>query len=142
MLRLSLGALALAAALTVPFAASAQSAPQPAPPNAAGQAAPPAGAGHHHHHVNRYMRAMRGLNLSDAQKSQIKSIMTSTRQANATNGQPVDPQTRRQNTIAMRQQIDQVLTDTQRAQLHATLRAQRQADKAGAPAPQNPNQPQ
>jgi Spy/CpxP family protein refolding chaperone len=129
-LRLSLGALALVAALAVPFAASAQSAPPPAP----GQAAPPAGA--HHHHANRYMRAMRGLNLIDAQKSQIQGIMKSTRQANLNNGQPVDPQTRRQNMIAMRQQIDHVLSDTQRAQLHATLRAQRRT------APGTEQQPQ
>jgi Spy/CpxP family protein refolding chaperone len=144
-LRLSFGALALAAALAVPFVVSAQSAPPPAAGQA--QGAPAAGAAHHRHHAgNRYMRAMRGLNLSDVQKSQIRGIMKSARQANAGNGQALDPQTRRQNMIAMHQQIERVLSDTQRAQLHATLRAQRHANQAGAgtgAAPQAPpNQPQ
>jgi Spy/CpxP family protein refolding chaperone len=133
-LRLSIGAIALVAALAAPFAVSAQSAPAPA----AGQAAPANGAGHHHRHGNRYMRAMRGLNLSDTQKTQIRGIMQSAHQARIAGGPAADPQTRRQNTIALHQQIEGVLTDTQRAQLHASLRAQRQANKANGTAPQAP----
>ena len=128
MFRLSLGALALAAALVTPLAASAQTAPvaPPVGPGAAGANAPMAR--HHHHRQNGYMRAMRGLNLSDAQKQQIAGIMKSAhaaRKSAAAGGTPVDPQTRRANMLALRQQIDGVLSDTQRAQLHANLKAQR-----------------
>jgi Spy/CpxP family protein refolding chaperone len=139
-LRLSLGAFALAAALTVPFAASAQTAPAPAAPQNAPAAVAPA------HHGSAYMRAMRNLNLSAAQKAKIRDIIHSARMARAANPGPVDPQTRRQNTIAMRQQIESVLTDAQRAQLHASLpRHHHHANAtgdAGAPqqAPQAPQQ--
>jgi Spy/CpxP family protein refolding chaperone len=132
--RFNLGALALAAALVAPLAASAQTAPPPA-------AAPgaPAPGTHHHHHRGGMMHALRALNLSDAQKTQIAGIMKSARDAHKNQTTPPDSQTRRANMMAMRQQIDSVLTDTQRAQLTQTLKAQRHMHKdGGAQRPQAP----
>jgi Spy/CpxP family protein refolding chaperone len=128
-----LGALALVAAFAFPLAASAQTAPAPgvmpspgAPPQT--QTAP-----HHRHHRNRYMQAMRGLGLSDAQKQQISSIVKNARAANAAN-KTTDPQTRRANMQALRQQIEVVLTPDQRNQLHAKLSQERQQTKPSSPA--------
>jgi Spy/CpxP family protein refolding chaperone len=130
-LRQHLGALALVAAFAFPLAASAQAVP-----------APPAGAPaapvqqHRHHHHNRYLHAMRGLHLSDAQRAQIAGILKNARGQN----KGVDPQTRRANVRALHQQIESVLTDDQRNQLHAKLAQSRQQMKPNAPAPQG--QPQ
>jgi Spy/CpxP family protein refolding chaperone len=128
-----LGALALLAAFALPLAASAQTVPAP------GAAAPAATAHHHHrrHHHNRYFRAMRGLGLSAAQKQQIAGIMKSSHGANKT----ADPQTRRANMQALHQQIEGVLTDSQRSQLHAKLAQGRgHGVKPNGPAPQAPPQ--
>jgi Spy/CpxP family protein refolding chaperone len=129
-----LGALALAAAFALPLAASAQTAPAP------GAAAPAATAHHHHrrhHHHNRYMHAMRGLGLSAAQKQQIAGIMKSSHGANKS----ADPQTRRANAKALHQQIEGVLTDSQRSQLHAKLAQGRpRGVKPNGPGPQAPPQ--
>jgi len=113
-----LGAFALAAVCVLPLAASAQTAPNP------GVAAPPAAAhpgpqqGHHRHHRRSpYLSAMRGLQLSDAQKQQIAGILKNSRTAN----KGIDQKTRRANMQAMRQQIEGVLTPDQRTQLHAKI---------------------
>ena len=133
MFRHHLGALALLAAFAFPLAASAQTVPAP------GAAAPAATAHQHHrrHHHNRYMQAMRGLGLSAAQKQQIAGIMKSSHGANKN----ADPQTRRTNARALHQQIEGVLTDGQRSQLHAKLAQGRpHGVKPNGPAPQAPPQ--
>ena len=132
MFRHHLGALALLAAFAFPLAASAQTVPVPAP----GAAAPAPAAHHYRHHHNRYMHAMRGLNLSDAQKQQIAGILKSSRGANKN----ADPQTRRADARALHQQIEGVLTDAQRSQLHAKLAQGRQHVKPNGPALQAPPQ--
>jgi Spy/CpxP family protein refolding chaperone len=108
-----LGALALLAAFATPLVACAQTAPAAAP----GASAAPQTQQRPHHRRNGYMRAMRNLNLSDAQKQQIAGIVKSARAS----AKGADPQTRRANALAMRKQIEGVLTDAQRAQLQAQL---------------------
>jgi Spy/CpxP family protein refolding chaperone len=127
-----IGALALLAAFALPLVASAQSVPAP------GAAAPAPPAQHQRHHRrNPYLHAMRSLNLSDAQKQQIAGFLKSTRSAN----KGADQQTRRANMLAMRKQIDGVLTDDQRSQLRANLgRARGSAVKPTRPAPQGATQ--
>jgi Spy/CpxP family protein refolding chaperone len=128
-----LGALALLAAFALPLAASAQTVPAP------GASAPAATAHHHHrrHHHNRYFRAMSGLGLSAAQKQQIAGILKTARGANKN----ADPQTRRANARALHQQVEGVLTDSQRSQLHAKLAQDRgHGAKPNGPAPQAPPQ--
>jgi Spy/CpxP family protein refolding chaperone len=118
-----ISAAALAASLALPLAASAQQAPP----------APPAGApAQTHHRGAHYMRALRNLNLSDAQRQKIRSAIAQMRQTN----QNADPQTRRANVHQLRSQIDAMLTPDQRTQLHAQLRTQRkngEAPQGGAP---------
>lgn len=99
MFRNHLGAFALAALCALPLAASAQTAPNP------GIGAPPAaqpGAQHRAHRGSPYLRAMRGLHLSDAQRQQIAGIQRADMQA-------------------MRRQIEGILTPDQRTQLHAKV---------------------
>ena len=112
-------AAALSAAVVVPTAALAQDAPPPGPPNGPPAMSAPARP-HGHHRHNRFMHALRSLNLSDAQRAQIRDAVRQTRQAN----QNADPQTRRANIHAMRQQVEALLTPAQRAQFHAALRRQ------------------
>ena len=134
MLRHHLGAFALAAICALPLAASAQTAPNP------GIAAPPAaqpGTHHRRHHRSPYMRAMRGLHLSDAQRQQIAGIVKSSRAAS----KGADPQTRRANMQATRKQIEGVLTPDQRTQLHAKVaQARRHFAQPNGQAPQAPPQ--
>jgi Spy/CpxP family protein refolding chaperone len=133
-----LGALALLAAFALPLAASAQAVP--APGAAAPVATAPAATAHHHHrrhHHNRYFHAMGGLGLSAAQKQQIAGILKSSRGADKN----ADPQTRRANVRALHQQIEGVLTDSQRSQLHAKLTQGRgNGVKPNAATPQAPPQ--
>jgi len=83
------------------------------------------------------MHAIRGLGLSDAQKQQIAGIMKSWRDANKN----ADPQTRRGSVPALHQQIEGVLTASQRSQLHTNLAQGRQRGvKPNGPAPQAPPQ--
>jgi len=82
-----IGAFALAAICALPLAASAQTAPNP------GIAAPPAaqpGTPHRRPHRNPYVRAMRGLHLSDSQRQQIAGILKSSRAASK-GADPADP---------------------------------------------------
>jgi Spy/CpxP family protein refolding chaperone len=114
--------LALAAGL--PVAASAQVVPAPPPNGASAQAG-------HAHRVSPYMRALRSLNLSDSQKSQIRSIMQSYRQKN----KGIDQTTRRANMRQMRSDISNVLTPDQRTALAQNLRRMRSQNRgSGAPA--------
>lgn len=124
---------ALAAAVSLPIAASAQT--QPGAPQAAptAPAAPGAEGGHRNHHGSAYMHALRTLNLSDAQKQQIKDAAAQTRQAN----QNADPATRRANMQKLRSQIDGILTPDQRTQLQAELAKQRAAHPEASEAPHN-----
>jgi Spy/CpxP family protein refolding chaperone len=101
--RLRIGALALLAALALPLAASAQSAVPPQgsffqPPQPQQAGARQARRGRR----DPYLHALRGLQLSDAQKQQIRGMMRAQRQQ-------------------LRQQINSVLTDDQRAQLRSQL---------------------
>jgi Spy/CpxP family protein refolding chaperone len=74
---------------------------------------------HRHHHGN---PAMRGLNLSDAQKTQIAGIMKGSRDA-------------------QRRQIEGVLTPDQRTQMRANLARERShSGKPNGPRPQAPTQ--
>lgn len=118
MFRFHLGAVALAAVCALPLAAAAQSAPQPgiAAPPAVGQQAP-ATQQQHRHRRSPYLRAIRNLNLSDAQRRQIAGILKGSRAA----AKGADPQTRRADMAAMRRQIDGILTPDQRTQLRAGL---------------------
>ncbi len=122
-------AAAVAASLALPLAAAAQQAPPPPAAPAAGAPAP--------HHGARYMHALRTLNLTDAQKTQIKSAMQQTRTAN----ENADPQTRKANLEQLRSQINSVLTPDQRAQLQAELQKEREdaanASGGAAPPPHN-----
>ena len=140
MFRINLGAFALIAALAAPLAVSAQTAPippagAPAAPVAPGATTTGPHNGHHRHHRRGFAHALRGLNLSDAQKTQISGIMKSAR-TNMQAGKAADPQTRRANMLALRQQIDGVLTPDQRTQLKANLSKERQNMKRDhGPAP-------
>ena len=100
MVRHHLGALALLAALAMPLSASAQTFPNPAAAGPAPSAQQSQQQPRHHHRRNPYMSAMRGLGLSSAQRQQIVGIMKNSRAA----GKGADPQTRRANRLAMRQQ--------------------------------------
>lgn len=133
MFRHHLGALALLAALALPFTATAQAIPAPGAV-APGVSAPVPGAAPHrgHHRGNRYMRIVRELALTDAQKQQIAGILKNARSATPN----ADPQTRRANARAMRGQIEAVLTDAQRAQLHAKLAQERSRVNPNGAAPQ------
>jgi Spy/CpxP family protein refolding chaperone len=117
-----IAAAAVAASFALPLAVSAQQAPPPATAPAPPASAPHRGGAH-------FMRALRSLNLSDAQKTQIKTAMQQTRQAN----ENADPQTRKANLEQLRSQITSVLTPDQRAQLQAELQKERE-DAANAPA--------
>jgi Spy/CpxP family protein refolding chaperone len=110
--RHQLGALALLAALALPLAASAQTVPAP------GAGAPGPQQQYRQHRVN---PALRGLNLTAAQRQQIDGIMKSSR-------------------ATVRQQIEGVLTPAQRAQMRANLAQRRRSMNPNGPAPQAPPQ--
>lgn len=134
MFRLNLGAFALAVALVVPLAASAQTAP--VPPAGGPAAGAPAGpqAGYRGHHRKGFAHALRGLNLSAAQKQQIAGFMKAAR-TNMRSAGTVDPQARRANMLALRRQIDGVLTPEQRTQFQANLSRERDMKRDHGPAP-------
>jgi Spy/CpxP family protein refolding chaperone len=110
-----LGAVALAAALVLPVAASAQT-PAPLPP--APGAAVPGQPGRHGHHHGGLRAALRGLNLTAAQSSQIQTLIAQTREANRN----ADPATRKANRQALRAKVEAILTPAQRTQLQAALK--------------------
>jgi Spy/CpxP family protein refolding chaperone len=127
-----LSVLALAAALFVPVAASAQQAP-PAAQAQPQQAAP--GAAPAHKHRAGIRQALKQLNLTPDQRRQIAGIMKQTRLAN----QNADRPTRKANMKQMRAQIDGVLTADQQTQLRTTLRNMRHANTSAAPGAANPS---
>jgi len=63
-------------------------------------------------------QALASLGLTDAQKNQIRAIMSAARKENAS----ADPATRRANFQAAFAKIDTVLTPAQRTKLHAMLK--------------------
>jgi Spy/CpxP family protein refolding chaperone len=103
------GTAANIAAGTLP-AASAQD--QPA------TGAPPAG----HARGQMMAKALMSLDLTDAQKSQIRAIRDETMKANA---DVTDRDVRRANYKAMMAKVETVLTPAQRTQFHAKLDAMR-----------------
>jgi Spy/CpxP family protein refolding chaperone len=105
---------ALVAALAAPLAASAQSAPSPS-------AAPHADwyGGHrwHHPHRNPYLHALRSVNLSAAQKQQVRKAFEQMRAADRT--------AMRANAEKMRGQVEAILTPAQRTELRSNLERER-----------------
>jgi Spy/CpxP family protein refolding chaperone len=82
---------------------------------------------------HRMAEALMGLGLSDAQKSQIRDIMSAARKQSA----GADPATRRANFAAAMAKIDTVLTPGQRTKLHQKLdqmRSERQQSSSPPPA--------
>lgn len=116
---------ALAVAIGLPIVGCAQQAPAQSSPGASQNA-------YGHHHGG--MRWLQGVNLSDQQKQQIQTLVQQYRQAHPQGSQP-DPQARKQ----LRDQIMNVLTPDQRAQVQANMqkaREQRQEENGeGSPAP-------
>jgi Spy/CpxP family protein refolding chaperone len=108
-----LGTAAFLASLAAPAAALAQQTPPPA----AATFAPGARPHHGHRHGGGLRKALRSLNLSAAQQTQIDQALAQTRQANRN----ADPATRKANRSQLRSKIDAILTPAQRAQLKATL---------------------
>ncbi len=100
-------AVGVAAMLLAPSVSFAQT--TPAPYTAPAGAAPSA---RHHRGGTHYMHALRALNLSDAQRQQIRSYMRTSQQQ-------------------LRAQIDGVLTPAQRAQLRSSLQRSRPETKPG-----------
>ncbi|HEY0393849.1 MAG TPA: hypothetical protein VGD01_05085 [Candidatus Elarobacter sp.] len=109
-----LGVAALLAALALPAAALAQQGP-PAPAATAVPGMPGAQHGHRH---NGLRNALRGLNLTPAQQSQIDQAFAQTRAAN----QNADKAARKANRRQLRARIDAILTPDQRTQLNAALK--------------------
>jgi len=128
-LRLSaIFALAAVGAATFPVLGAAQEAPaQPA------AVAPAVRTGHAQHG---FMAALRGVNLSDQQKAQIKQLVAQYRQAHPKGSAP-DRAGRRQ----LRTQILNVLAPQQRTQFDANLARMRAERRNQAAAPQGPFTP-
>lgn len=82
----------------------------------------PAASGQGH----RFGEILMSLGLSDQQKSQIRSIMQTSRQQNKN----ADPETRRANRQAAFKKIDAVLAPAQRQTLHAKLDAMRKGQES------------
>jgi len=114
---------AAAFALTVTGCSGSNSSSQDTGSAAAGGG--PAGGRH------RMAEALMGLGLSDAQKSQIRDIMSAARKQST----GADPATRRANFQAAMAKIDTVLTPEQRKQLHAKLDQMRGQRAASSPPP-------
>ena len=109
-----LGAAALLAVLALPAAALAQQ----ATPFPMATAVPGMPGAHHGHRHNGLRNALRGLNLTPAQQSQIDQAFAQTRQAN----QNADRTARKANRKQLRARIDAILTPAQRTQLDAALK--------------------
>jgi Spy/CpxP family protein refolding chaperone len=118
-----LAAAVLAASLTVPVAAFAQQAPS-VPAGAAPVTAP----GQHGRHHNAFRSALRGLNLSASQKTQIDQIFAQARGQN----KGADPATRKANREKLRAQVEAVLTPAQRTQLQTALQQARRQHRQPA----------
>lgn len=122
-----LSILTLGTVLATPLAAAAQTT-TPAPYPAASAA--PMHSGHHRrHHGHSLMQAVRALDLTASQKSQIDAFRSQEREANQT----ADSATKRANSAKLREQIIGILTPDQKTQLDAQLH--RQHANHGHPAP-------
>ncbi|MDP9017711.1 MAG: hypothetical protein M3N19_05275, partial [Candidatus Eremiobacteraeota bacterium] len=99
----------MVAALALPVASMAQSAPAD-PPAAAGQM--------HHGHHNGFMRAMKNLNLTDDQKTKMKALMMAFHQAHP-QGSPRDPEAMK----TLHDQMMALLTPAQQAQFKTNVAA-------------------
>ena len=86
--------------------------------------APPEGARH-----GRMGKILMSLNLTDAQKTQIRAIMADARKQNQN---VTDRDARRANMKAAFDKVDTVLTPAQRTELHSKLAAARQQPDAHA----------
>jgi Spy/CpxP family protein refolding chaperone len=119
----TLCALSLAApALALAQSAAISDATQPVAPSAQPSGQP----GSHHHHGMSAM--LRNLNLSQQQQDQIKTLITSYKQAHPEGSQP-DPAARKQ----LKDQILAVLTPDQRAKLEAEKQTWRKQHPAVTP---------
>lgn len=119
-----LAAVAIAATLVLPVAASAQTAPASAPAAVPVTGASPLpGARHHHRHGGGFRRALHALSLSPAQQQQIDAVFAQNRGANAN---VTDAATRKANRRKVRAQIEAILTPAQRTQLQAELQKNKQ----------------
>ena len=123
-----LRSLLLPAALTLAAAFPAGAFAQQAAPPAQN---PPAACGEMMHRGGPHMNPMSSLNLTPAQKAQIKQIHEQYRAAHPC-GSPPDPAARR----AMRQQVLNVLTPALRAQLQSEMQARRGGAAYPASTPQ------
>ncbi|MDE2482899.1 MAG: hypothetical protein KGN02_12000 [bacterium] len=110
---------ALACAALLPLGAGAQQTPT-SPTTTTPTTTSPIRHGHHHPHG--LMGALRGVSISDTQRSQIHDDITQFRQAHPKGSAP-DPQARK----ALREQIMNVLTPDQQTQVKANLKAERAA---------------
>jgi Spy/CpxP family protein refolding chaperone len=110
--RLFIGGL-LACSLVVPIAGLAQVTPAPYPTSA--NATPPPGS-RQHGHRGMFMEAMKGITLSDQQKTQIQQLMEQFRQQHP-RGSPRDPQAMKQ----FHDALFNVLTPQQQTQFKANL---------------------
>jgi Spy/CpxP family protein refolding chaperone len=81
------------------------------------------------------MRMLRGVTLTEQQKTQIRQIRSQFRRSHP-RGSQTDPQARRQAREQLRQQIMNVLTPAQRAQVQQNMLRMRQERN------QNGGQPQ
>jgi Spy/CpxP family protein refolding chaperone len=103
-----------------PIAACAQQANQPPAPGTQAQSPGQWQGRHGRHGRHGFMRMMRGVNLSDQQKTQIRQIVQQFRQSHP-RGSRTDPQARRQAREQLRRQIMNVLTPAQRSQVQKNL---------------------
>jgi Spy/CpxP family protein refolding chaperone len=87
---------------------------------------PPAGGQHGH----RMGEMLMSLNLSDAQKTQIRAIMAEARKQNEN---VTDREQRRSNMKAAMAKVDTVLTPAQRTELHAKMDAARRQTQGTQP---------
>jgi len=91
-------------------------------PAAFAQSGPPAGAAPGAQRGQRFGQMLLSLNLSDAQKAQIRGIIAGARQKNTS---VTDPQLKRANMRAAYAQVRTVLTPTQRTKLASEMAAAR-----------------
>jgi Spy/CpxP family protein refolding chaperone len=87
----------------------------------------PAGSPAAGEHGHRMGQILMSLNLTDTQKTQIRSIMADARKQNQN---VTDRDQRRANMKAAMSKVEAVLTPEQRTQLHAKLDAMRQQNQA------------
>ena len=113
---------ALATAVALPIVGAAQQTPQ----TGSTQAGPQSGTVGTHHHRGGMMGALRQLNLTQDQQSQIKTLMTNFHQAHPKGSAP-DKAAMEQ----LHQQVMAILTPDQQKQLQTIMQQQRQHHAGG-----------